>query len=874
MKYKLIFISFVVVFLLAGIVNGQETQTPTDTTQKEFKEVGKVLIDGKEVMLKAEKDATIAKDELTYTISTDLEKGVSILLGDKEIKIPSYSELTIIHQQFTPTDVIYIELTSKSSGELTLLKGKENMKIFMPKDMGSFYTQKEDLNLIVKDGVLSLKQNQEIIYKPKGAKFFDFMISPENEISLSEKGFTGTFQISEKEAGAKSGKITGDNVGLYMGEPDDKFDKTQNAIFYNYAKKKVFGDVSYQDYVYDFSINTNKADVEIDLGNINFKQGNGKVSRTIKIGEKNLELNFNIKNGEVLIPTIIGLDKAIEKSEVQKAKHDLFISFNDEGIHLDETGEISNIAGSVKSYIKSEVDLVELVEGFNEEQLKYYNRYLLLGTNNAKAIDMAFSKIEPKKGIEFLNAGFSNPGAIEYFIKEGVSLEKAKSYFDIGVRQIEIPTLLENKIELSRVEELARLGIRYDFSSLTNANMPDDALLMYNNFLKKITSENEKIPPIIAQKGDVYASLFQYGVSEEELKEYSEVFLKLSGSLDYSGDDEIALLIKTVPVDIIKDYIANNVYDSYSILKLFNNGVAPKDSKGFGWGFGFFPYFGVTSKDMEDYQEVIKKFDINAEKIARFKALGIPPNKVSESFTEDGKLKSEFIDEMNKEIDKKMKSLDLKEKERYSLPFLDMAYKNRIADKVEKPLAVVILNRNDWNGGFSNTPNELTSLFNTHHLLVYEASTDNEAENALKQVKEKFGKADLVILGGHGATNLINLGKQPDSSYEERTRYSSYEERYSWKEEYSIDKTDESFFKALADVSKGKETDVVLLSCLTGRGDNPIGKIISNNSGVKVFAPKKETNLNKLVIDKNRKLIDVRYQGGFDVTRRFTPSAQ
>jgi len=190
------------------------------------------------------------------------------------------------------------------------------------------------------------------------------------------------------------------------------------------------------------------------------------------------------------------------------------------------------------------------------------------------------------------------------------------------------------------------------------------------------------------------------------------------------------------------------------------------------------------------------------------------------AFGEDGKKVMELIDKYN-----------ITYGIRYSPEFLNKMY-DGIKGKQDEtmPLCIVVMTKDDWNGAFYNDRAIYDQLSETHRVAVVEVETDTDFYKKINEIRDMHGKASLMIIGGHGNPEGIRLG------------------RGGTEREY-IDETDikqeESEMTGVGSaISKGGT--VILASCSTGKGRQPIAALLSKATGRRVVAPKKDSSISAI----------------------------
>lgn len=180
---------------------------------------------------------------------------------------------------------------------------------------------------------------------------------------------------------------------------------------------------------------------------------------------------------------------------------------------------------------------------------------------------------------------------------------------------------------------------------------------------------------------------------------------------------------------------------------------------------------------------------------------------------------------------------------RYSKETLEAIYANLNPqhDK-EKPLLLVVFTRNDWNGAFYHSGRTLDQLTEKFRVLITEVDTEDEFYDKVKEVGQKYGKINTLVIGGHGQADSIRLGNLDD-------------------EKAKLDLTDKDELVQLRPYLKEKPT-VVLVSCSTGKDRRGIAALISKQlNAARVFAPAIPANVTRFKIDAKGNIIRVVYDG-------------
>lgn len=147
-----------------------------------------------------------------------------------------------------------------------------------------------------------------------------------------------------------------------------------------------------------------------------------------------------------------------------------------------------------------------------------------------------------------------------------------------------------------------------------------------------------------------------------------------------------------------------------------------------------------------------------------------------------------------------MQALGMTHPERFpDRKVLEQIIANRLstAQSDPRPMAVVIYPKGDHNGAFAeNTPME--PLMQNYRLMYYEAGNEQELVAALRDARRR-GDIELLYIGGHGASDRLLLGDDPNDSSQ------------------SLDLSDERAFAHLFDVV-APYGSIVLDSCNNAQG--------------------------------------------------------
>ncbi len=824
-----------------------------------------------DVKIKVHGNVELKEGKDSYEITATKDKGL-VQIGESIydasfLQIPSNSRLVIFKGFANNEKKILLYLSPDSNGDIGFLNIKKDFEptlIFSNRDKVSFLER--DTKLRVNKGTLEINKNKKIFYK-NGYSNGYLILRSNSEVKINPKGLSGSFKVFQKETGFVVGEVEGENlIVLSTEELNERVGDNVVVFSDNFVNKFIKGDVKYKDNAYEFTVETDKANVEIKPGSVKFLEGKGKIIR--------MDKTINVENDKLLVLTFLEKENKDKSKEIEKSKSEIIISTKKENIKIDKVGGIKSIAkeNSAEYNIYNSLGSVDISE-FDKEQLALYNTYLIGGIDDDSAAWLArnHKEINLKMAIPFLNNGFFVLSVID-FMEKGVTFDKAKAYLDVGVEAMEIIPLIDEDISPLEVKKYSSLGVETDLNQLVKLNIPDKVIKDYQEVLKKYPFEKYYQTSFfrggyisrladISKVGELYARLHYYNIKPKQLDTYLNTLLKPEHSLKFtialrSIDDFVELMRLKILPDTIVDYFDKGGYNFGDILSFYKAGMKPNEMKEYQKIVGSRTMgrvdYGVKLEEVREYNEAAETtFDY--KEIAELKDLGVKPKGVKE-FLKKYNNSLEGSSEFKKQYEERMNELNLKvegeNKKRYSLPTLDLVSRNWNSEKADKPVALVILNRNDWNGAFLNIDELYYSLSDKYYLLITEASEEEEAQEQLKKAKEKFGAISFVLIGGHGEPSQINLGDGDG-------------------EKYYIDNKDKDFFNVLKDSTRDGAV-VVLQSCSAGKGDSSIAEELSMGSQRTVFAPTCPSNIRRFVLG-DKGVVDVEYVNGVQVTRKFEP---
>jgi|GEM_PF-2417869 len=189
---------------------------------------------------------------------------------------------------------------------------------------------------------------------------------------------------------------------------------------------------------------------------------------------------------------------------------------------------------------------------------------------------------------------------------------------------------------------------------------------------------------------------------------------------------------------------------------------------------------------------------------------------------------------------------------RYSKEMLEEAYDSLVPEyKKNRPLLVVVFNKNDWNGAFYASGLELDELKKYYKVMLFETDSEKKFYKILKKTAKDYNKIDTLVVGGHGEPGTINLG---------------YYEWYDYSEKKVLDLTDKKELKKLKKYLADSPT-MIIQGCSTGGGEKSIGELLSKVWNAKVWAPDQDAGLKSYNLDEEGKIESVTYSK--DATKKF-----
>lgn len=153
-----------------------------------------------------------------------------------------------------------------------------------------------------------------------------------------------------------------------------------------------------------------------------------------------------------------------------------------------------------------------------------------------------------------------------------------------------------------------------------------------------------------------------------------------------------------------------------------------------------------------------------------------------------------------------------------------------------RPVALVAVASEDWNGAFVDHPQFMAELQRTHRVVYRELRSDADLVTAFRSLGE--ARADFVMLGGHGEPRSTHFGQSTDESS-------------------MLDvATDGSLAGLHLERFLTRSCHVVLLSCSTGAG-GPLAANVTNLTarmlpGATIHAPTTPSNFTHFLREGNR----------------------
>ncbi|MEM2908907.1 MAG: hypothetical protein QW590_00495 [Candidatus Bilamarchaeaceae archaeon] len=190
---------------------------------------------------------------------------------------------------------------------------------------------------------------------------------------------------------------------------------------------------------------------------------------------------------------------------------------------------------------------------------------------------------------------------------------------------------------------------------------------------------------------------------------------------------------------------------------------------------------------------------------------------------------------------------------RYPPELLFEASKNAESrENLQKPLALLVFPKTDWNRVFYHAGSELIPLTQHYSVILTETGSDEIFYDKINTIASLFGKLSLLVINGHGSPFGVSLGRTP------------------WWASLTPNKARDSTLDHLDDQALHKirgsfvpNPIVVLNSCETGMFKTGIGGTISKMLGAQVFAPTAPVSAPKFIFDVNGRVSQVCYSSNF-----------
>jgi len=144
---------------------------------------------------------------------------------------------------------------------------------------------------------------------------------------------------------------------------------------------------------------------------------------------------------------------------------------------------------------------------------------------------------------------------------------------------------------------------------------------------------------------------------------------------------------------------------------------------------------------------------------------------------------------------------------RYSPKMLDSLYENLDPSKnTDKPVVLVVFNKNDYNGSFYGEGKQLDALSKKYRVIIVETDSEDGFYDALRRTSQTYGRIGTLIIGGHGSPDSVKLGPETEKGM--------------------LDLMDEGEMKGVSRYFTDHPV-VVLVACSTGKDENAIGAVMS-----------------------------------------------
>lgn len=194
-----------------------------------------------------------------------------------------------------------------------------------------------------------------------------------------------------------------------------------------------------------------------------------------------------------------------------------------------------------------------------------------------------------------------------------------------------------------------------------------------------------------------------------------------------------------------------------------------------------------------------------------------------------------------------------------------------------KPVALVIHNKADWNEAFKpdagSEIQQFPALLKGYKVLVYEVANEDDMYMRIADTKYIYGKIPLLIIGGHGCPVALLFSYTPIYDDIQADILKLIRGNAAAEKDY-LDITDTEI--GCYEDCLSEHAQIVLASCSVGEGKekgNNLANMLKNAfPGRKIYSPEVPTGVSKFVFDAKGLLVNVEYKCDINQTYIIGPN--
>ncbi len=190
---------------------------------------------------------------------------------------------------------------------------------------------------------------------------------------------------------------------------------------------------------------------------------------------------------------------------------------------------------------------------------------------------------------------------------------------------------------------------------------------------------------------------------------------------------------------------------------------------------------------------------------------------------------------------------------RYSVEFIRAVYNTTFSRNYKKgcPLALFVVNGDDPNLAFDANEN-YNKFIKGYRILMFIPISDNKMAHLIRDVSSRHGLISCLIIAGHGNQYSLNLFVGNRSA--------------------ALDIFDVRILRAISPCLSA-DCQIVLDSCLTGKGNLNLAKAMSDTLGRTVYAARETTHSVDFIFDNRNRFVRAElYHHLHPVTVKYSPS--